>query len=100
MKRNNCCLHCGKEGHKAQDCVQKQAQCPACTEAGRAASHQIGRRQCPVIAPPRGAKKGEEKGPSKKRASEKKSGAPLPESLREDPKLILLAPVVVLKKAD
>ncbi|XP_061379918.1 uncharacterized protein LOC133319458 [Danaus plexippus] len=67
--RSRLCFRCGGEGHMAEACTS-DPRCPVCAEAGVAANHMVGGKQC---HPPK-SRKG--MGPSKSSAPPKKSAVP------------------------
>jgi hypothetical protein len=48
--RSNCCLNCGKKGHKAEAC-RAPANCPECASRHRGSRHCMGSEACPPVSP-------------------------------------------------
>lgn len=48
--RSACCINCGKEGYKAQECREKVC-CSACTERSLLTNHRVGSREYPSSPP-------------------------------------------------
>jgi len=81
VDRSNSCLHCGVDGHKARGCTRR-VHCPACSEAGRSATHRVGGRSCPEIPPlPIGRRRNRNR---RKRKSSAAKGGSLPSAVLGD----------------